>query len=202
MTGPDDIAILRIELECIEPLIWRRVGVRTSMNFKAVYSVIQAVMSWLDCHLWEFTANERKYSMSPIPYPPLCSDPRSNRCRSTHFGTLQLNDDILTLDVAKIAQACPQCFYPAYPSRCGAEPEEPDDLRWLLRTRCKRPCRHVAEQRNELPPPHSITSSAMESTLAGMVRPRALAVVRLMTNSNLVVCSTGRSAVLAPLITP
>ena len=63
MTGPDDIAILRIELERIEPLIWRRVSVRTSMNLKAVHSVIQAVMGWLDCHLWEFAANERKYSM-------------------------------------------------------------------------------------------------------------------------------------------
>ena len=29
MTGPDDIAILRIELEDIEQLIWRRVAVRT-----------------------------------------------------------------------------------------------------------------------------------------------------------------------------
>jgi hypothetical protein len=63
MTGPDDIAILRIELERIEPLIWRRVGVRTSVTLKAVHSVIQAAMGWLDCHLWEFTANEHKYSM-------------------------------------------------------------------------------------------------------------------------------------------
>jgi len=63
MTAPDDIAILRIELEDIEPLIWRRVAVHTSMNLKAVHSVIQAVMGWLDSHLWEFTANGRKYSM-------------------------------------------------------------------------------------------------------------------------------------------
>ena len=63
MTGPDDIAILRIELERIEPLIWRRVAVRTSMNLKAVHSVIQATMGWLDSHLWEFSANGRKYSM-------------------------------------------------------------------------------------------------------------------------------------------
>jgi hypothetical protein len=63
MTGPDDIAILRIELRRIEPLTWRRVGVRTSMNLKAVHGVIQAVMGWLDHHLWEFTANERKYSV-------------------------------------------------------------------------------------------------------------------------------------------
>ena len=40
---------------------------------------------------------------------------------------------------------------------------------------------------------------AMESTPAGMVRPSALAVLRLMTNSNVVDCSTGRSAGLAPL---
>jgi len=33
------------------------------MNLKAVHSVIQAVMGWLDSHLWEFTANGRKYSM-------------------------------------------------------------------------------------------------------------------------------------------
>jgi len=63
MTAPDDIAILRIELEDIEPLIWRRVAVHTSMNLKAVHSVIQAVMGWLDSHLREFTANGRKYSM-------------------------------------------------------------------------------------------------------------------------------------------
>jgi Plasmid pRiA4b ORF-3-like protein len=63
MNASDDIAILRIELEDIEPLIWRRVAVRTSVNLKAVHSVIQAAMGWLDCHLWEFTANERKYSM-------------------------------------------------------------------------------------------------------------------------------------------
>jgi Plasmid pRiA4b ORF-3-like protein len=69
MTGSDDIAILRIELEDIEPLIWRRIAVRTSMNLKAVHRVIQAAMGWLDCHLWEFTANERKYSVL-IPNDP------------------------------------------------------------------------------------------------------------------------------------
>ena len=63
MTSPDNIAILRIELEDIDPLIWRRVAVRTSMNLKSVHGVIQAAMGWLDSHLWEFTANERKYGM-------------------------------------------------------------------------------------------------------------------------------------------
>jgi len=45
----------------------------------------------------------------------------------------------------------------------------------------------------------SVTSSARASRLSGTVRPSAFAVVRLRTNSNLVDCTTGRSAGLAPL---
>lgn len=65
MTSSNDeaIAVLRIELKDIKPLIWRRVAVSTSMNLKAVHGVIQAVMGWLDCHLWEFVTTERKYSL-------------------------------------------------------------------------------------------------------------------------------------------
>ena len=60
MFNDNTIAVLRIELESIEPLIWRRVAVSTSMNLNAVHGVIQAVMGWLGCHLWEFKAKERK----------------------------------------------------------------------------------------------------------------------------------------------
>ena len=63
MTIPDNIAILRIELEDIDPLIWRRVAVRRSMTLKAVHRVIQAAMGWLDYHLWEFTADGIKYGL-------------------------------------------------------------------------------------------------------------------------------------------
>ena len=45
---------------------------------------------------------------------------------------------------------------------------------------------------------YSITSSARASSDGGISRPSALAVVRLMTRSNLVGCSTGRSAGFAP----
>src|SRR5262249_11005874 len=43
-------------------------------------------------------------------------------------------------------------------------------------------------------------SSARTRTDCGMVRPSALAVLALITSSNLVGCSTGRSAGLAPLM--
>jgi hypothetical protein len=59
----DPVAILRIELADIVPLIWRRVAVYTSINLTALHSVIQAAMGWLDYHLWDFTANECKYGM-------------------------------------------------------------------------------------------------------------------------------------------
>ena len=48
---------------------------------------------------------------------------------------------------------------------------------------------------------YSIKSSASESIDAGIVRPTALAAVRLITNSNLVGCWTGRSAGFSPLST-
>src|SRR6516162_3977645 len=69
----------------------------------------------------------------------------------------------------------------------------------LLRPRRERPCGRPAEQRDELAASdHSITSSARASSMGGMARPSALAVVRLMMRSNLVGCSTGRLAGFAP----
>src|SRR6516225_3523493 len=69
----------------------------------------------------------------------------------------------------------------------------------LLRARRERPRRRrAAEERDELAAFHSITSSARASNDCGTSSPRALAVIRLMTKSNLVGCSTGRSAGFAP----
>jgi hypothetical protein len=49
-------------------------------------------------------------------------------------------------------------------------------------------CR-TAEERDDLAPPnHSITSSASASSLSGMLRPSALAVLILITNSNRIGC--------------
>jgi hypothetical protein len=53
--------------------------------------------------------------------------------------------------------------------------------------------------RNELPPVHSITSSAIASSVGGTSMPRARAVRRLITNSNFVASWTGSSAAFSPL---
>jgi hypothetical protein len=59
--------------------------------------------------------------------------------------------------------------------------------------------RRAAKQRDERAPLHSITSSARASSLSGTSRLSALAVLRLSTSSNLVDCTTGRSAGFSPL---
>src|SRR5262245_51073714 len=71
--------------------------------------------------------------------------------------------------------------------------------RWLLRARRERPRCGAAEQGDELAPfYHSITLSARTTNVLGTSWPIAFAVLRLMTSSNLVGCSTGRSPGFAP----
>src|SRR5260370_38790604 len=77
--------------------------------------------------------------------------------------------------------------------RAGATPAASDHQhRRLLRTRRQRPRHRAAEQRDELAPlhlgGHSINSSARSKKASGIFRPSTLAVVRLMTRSNLVGC--------------
>src|SRR6266478_5611078 len=70
----------------------------------------------------------------------------------------------------------------------------------LLRTRGEGPRnRRAADERDELAPLHSITSSARASSVGGTVRPRAKAVFKLMISSKSVACWIGRSAGFAPL---
>src|SRR5262245_45381079 len=107
-----------------------------------------------------------------------------------------------TFDPAELAQAPHESSDPITQgrSRTGAEEADGRKLCWLLRARREGPRRRrAAEQRDELAPFHSITSSARASTVAGMSRPNAFAVLRLITNSYLVGACTGRSVGFVPL---
>src|SRR5262249_323798 len=87
--------------------------------------------------------------------------------------------------------------------RCGGEGGENADERadqLLLGPRLKRPSGYTAaEQRDELASFHSITSSVRASNEIGGSRPSALAVLRLITSSNLVAYCTGSSPGFSPL---
>jgi hypothetical protein len=62
-SSTDNVAKLRVELESIQPLIWRRVAVPTSMKLNQLHHVVQAAMGWLDRHLWMLTAGDRSYGV-------------------------------------------------------------------------------------------------------------------------------------------
>src|SRR5262249_17622739 len=116
------------------------------------------------------------------------------------FRPSKLNYDVLVLEVAKVAQARPQCLHPARGSSRGGGTQKTDqsELR-LLCTHSQRPRRHTAEQRDERTAGHSITSSASASRVGGMSMPSAFAVCRLMMKLNLLACMTGNSAGFSPL---
>src|SRR5262245_35859812 len=113
----------------------------------------------------------------------------------------------------RIAAVCPTQLLQCLPERCNAglafrivcgyghKNADPPHAITLLRARRQRPRRsRPTEQRDELAPPdHSITSSARASSVGGTSRPRALAVLRLITSSYLVGAWTGRSAGFSPL---
>src|SRR5262249_14147621 len=106
-----------------------------------------------------------------------------------------LNGHVLAFDIAAFVQALTECGNHRHVAsrRCAVEKCD-DRHRRLLRARRERPRDRHAEQRYELAPLHSITSSAMASTPGGTVRPSVLAVFKLITNSNLVGWMTGKSA--------
>jgi hypothetical protein len=57
----NQICTVRIELLHTDPLIWRQVGVPTSITLKVLHDIIQITMGWFDYHLWEFTIGTRTY---------------------------------------------------------------------------------------------------------------------------------------------
>src|SRR6516165_3869282 len=117
------------------------------------------------------------------------------------LGPTKCDYGILTLDETHLTQTFVKgCDYLAGVARRSATKKSDYRHRALLRMRPCRPCNcRPANDGNELAPPHSITSSARASSVGAISRSSARAVGRLMINSNLVACTTGRSAGLAPL---
>jgi len=58
---PDNILVLRVSLEDIEPRIWRRIQVPDSFTLTQLHRVIQIAMGWHDSHLHEFRIGGERY---------------------------------------------------------------------------------------------------------------------------------------------
>ncbi|MBP7552608.1 MAG: plasmid pRiA4b ORF-3 family protein [Spirochaetes bacterium] len=53
----------KIELDVIEPKIWRRIIVTSDINLHQFHQIIQDAMGWWDYHLYAFEFNEKRYSV-------------------------------------------------------------------------------------------------------------------------------------------
>src|SRR4029077_21097056 len=115
------------------------------------------------------------------------------------FRRAVFDGDILALDEASFLEALAERGYQVAGVGKRRTAENPDPRhRRLLRACRERPRCRASKQPDERATLHSITSSARASSVGGTVRPSALAVVRLMTRSNLVGCSTGMSPGFTP----
>lgn len=54
---------LRIDLEAVEPAIWRRLLVPSGISLARLHGVFQTTMGWTDSHLHSFTIGGHRYGM-------------------------------------------------------------------------------------------------------------------------------------------
>src|SRR3954452_25143802 len=81
--------------------------------------------------------------------------------------------------------------------RAVHQEDDPEQSRLLRKCR-GRPCSRALHPRDELPPPHSITSSARARSVGGGSPPSLFAVLKFIASSNVACSSTGRSAGFSP----
>jgi hypothetical protein len=85
MTFVDRIARIRIELDGIDPAIWRRVEVPLTTSLKGLHEIIQAVMLFEDYHLFQFEVGDKRYG---IPDPEWDHGPATLEAKNVKLGTL------------------------------------------------------------------------------------------------------------------
>ena len=66
MTLVDRVARLRIELQDIDPVVWRRVDVPLTTSLRGLHEIIQAVMLFENYHLFQFDIGDKRYG-TPDP---------------------------------------------------------------------------------------------------------------------------------------
>ena len=62
MSRVERIARMKIQLDTWQPVIWRRIEVPLTASLRVMHGVIQAAMPFEDCYLFEFRADEKRYT--------------------------------------------------------------------------------------------------------------------------------------------
>lgn len=61
---PERRLVLHVELEGIEPPIWRRLEVENSLTFAELHDILQTAMGWNDAHLHEFIVGKQRIGLT------------------------------------------------------------------------------------------------------------------------------------------
>lgn len=130
----DRIARLHIQLDDVQPAIWRRVEVPLTSTLKAVHDVMQSAMLFEDYHLFQFEVGDRRYG---YPDPDWGNDMRDARYirlgailarGETRFTyTYDFGDDWRhSVVVEEVVAADPMLDYPRFVD--GARRGPPEDV--------------------------------------------------------------------------
>jgi hypothetical protein len=66
---------LRVVLQGISPLIWRRLLIRRDMSLGALHTTLQTLFAWSDVHLHCFRIHGREYGSTRLGGPTFDADP-------------------------------------------------------------------------------------------------------------------------------
>ena len=130
----DRIARLHIQLNDIEPAIWRRIEVPLTTTLKALHAVIQAIMLFEDYHLFQFEIGDHRYGYPDPEWGDEMRDARNIRLGAilargeTRFTyTYDFGDDWRhTIVVENVVVADPTVEYPRFIE--GARRAPPEDV--------------------------------------------------------------------------
>jgi len=136
MTSVNRIATVRIELDRIDPPVWRRVEVPLTTTLRGLHDVIQAALLFLDYHLFQFDVGTKCYG---IPDPEWNEGPETfdanniTLAKLVERGFLQFSYTYdfgdnwrHSIDVETTSAADPSLSYPRFIN--GARRAPPEDV--------------------------------------------------------------------------
>lgn len=83
----------RVQLNDIQPAIWRTFQVDATENFFDLHSVIQIVMGWENAHLFEFKAGKRRIGLLPDEEDLWEIDDTVEDCEAVTLAEFGLKED-------------------------------------------------------------------------------------------------------------
>ncbi len=129
---------LHLQLEHVQPLIWRRLLVDSRISLPELHNAIQAVMGWYDSHLHEFFQGRLRFSVPDPEFDAEVQDERHVRLdqllkkpQDTLHYVYDFGDDwlhLLTLEAIlpwqpnQVLPLCTQGARACPPEDCGGPP--------------------------------------------------------------------------------